>query len=444
MVLHAQVDMAQSVVDKKVPAYMAAAMIGTTLGGKDPKDQMKLKLRMHKLKESIIREATIREAQMKDKEEHLAITNALRSLEEAEDLKRARAILRERLGHLERRIEQAKASNEESSSSDEDSDAEDDQDDIEFKCGLLGGKDITSQEYWADVREGDKDWTAPQARKFTEKESLQHQSMLHSSGYLNIANQLDEATCARVLKLIRKLGEAKWPPVFAFMYDEPWSIIRCVWEKVEQLLGGPCVLEPSFTAFHLNHRKSQNQEKYMGNNFALPHRDYTYADSVFSDGTPKKLSVWIPLNRVTTENGCMYVVPREFDGNFDKDGAYEHLQVLTEGGLKGTQFLHFPLNGIKPLPGDAGSLMCWYGNAIHWGSSCHSTGASDPRASLALVFQRSDVVQDLEHPFLDLRAIDEATTRERLKLVTDALCYFKHWYKVPKSLKEELKGALNL
>ena len=37
--------------------------------------------------------------------------------------------------------------------------------------------------------------------------------------------------------------------------------------------------------------------------------------------------MWVPLNEVTTENGCMYVVPREFDENFDKDGTYEHMSV---------------------------------------------------------------------------------------------------------------------
>ena len=48
------------------------------------------------------------------------------------------------------------------------------------------------------------------------------------------------------------------------------------------------------------------------------------------------------------------VVPREFDRNFDKDGAYEHKQVMGEGGLKGKSFLHFQLDGIQPLPGSPG------------------------------------------------------------------------------------------
>ena len=101
----------------------------------------------------------------------------------------------------------------------------------------------------------------------------------------------------------------------------------------------------------------------------------------------------------------MYVVPREFDANFEKDGAYEHKQVMAQGGLKGMQFLNFPLNGIQPLPGEAGALMCWYDNAIHWGSSCHSTGASDPRASMALVFRRADAFQNFEQPCLQLRYV---------------------------------------
>jgi hypothetical protein len=41
----------------------------------------------------------------------------------------------------------------------------------------------------------------------------------------------------------------------------------------------------------------------VGTNFALPHRDYTYAEATASGGEAQLLSVWLPLNDVTLDNG---------------------------------------------------------------------------------------------------------------------------------------------
>ena len=51
--------------------------------------------------------------------------------------------------------------------------------------------------------------------------------------------------------------------------------------------------------------------------------------------------------------------------------------------------IHFPLHGARALPAPAGSLIAWYGNTVHWGSTC-SKYANDPRKSIALTFVRGD------------------------------------------------------
>jgi hypothetical protein len=81
----------------------------------------------------------------------------------------------------------------------------------------------------------------------------------------------------------------------------------------------------------------------------LPHRDYTFTDSHCSQGKPKILTMWVPVTEVTPQNGCMYVVPKQFDENYDRDSVYEHMVVQTTGWLAGKSHLAFPLAGARPL-----------------------------------------------------------------------------------------------
>ena len=53
----------------------------------------------------------------------------------------------------------------------------------------------------------------------------------------------------------------------------------------------------------------------------------------------------------------------------------------------GTFKLRFPVHGARALPAPAGTVLCWNGCTVHWGSSC-SKAAPVPRKSLAMTFRR--------------------------------------------------------
>jgi len=247
---------------------------------------------------------------------------------------------------------------------------------------------------------------------------------LSHDGYavLSPSDEMPEyvATVKCLHALVNALVAMNVPPAFAYVYDITWKFLLHLWPLAEALLGGPCVLEPSFAAFRLNYEKGL-KGTYVGNNFSKPHRDYSYADSIEGlTQTLKVLSVWVPLNDITTKNGCMYVVPRSMDPHYADPVSREGLQEP-----------EVPAGGLRALaPHAAGSFMCWSGNTIHWGSACQREGAADPRASLALVFRRRDTVLSQTEVSISRGDVAAAGIGKRLRWVADAIHFFGHWYDV--------------
>eukprot|EP00658_Telonema_sp_P-2_P058202 TRINITY_DN46644_c0_g1_i1.p1 TRINITY_DN46644_c0_g1~~TRINITY_DN46644_c0_g1_i1.p1 ORF type:complete len:140 (+),score=37.69 TRINITY_DN46644_c0_g1_i1:113-532(+) len=116
-------------------------------------------------------------------------------------------------------------------------------------------------------------------------------------------------------------------------------------------------------------------------------------------------------------DSCMYVLPREFDGFYDADHSPTHMHLQEKPSSGEGRMIWFPLEGIRPLIGDAGSLMAWSGCAVHWGSACQKAAAVRARASMAFVFRRGDAVHDDENPPLTKQQVDSLDARQRLDLV---------------------------
>jgi hypothetical protein len=126
--------------------------------------------------------------------------------------------------------------------------------------------------------------------------------------------------------------------------------------------------------------KEQEGHSGFGSSFGLPHRDCSAADSLCCEeegkdclkdaasNHPAILKVWMHLNDATLNNGCMCVVPREFDTDFARtDNHHAHMNPATEVRAGLSSKIHFPLHGVRALPAPAGSLIAWHGNTIHWG-----------------------------------------------------------------------------
>jgi ectoine hydroxylase-related dioxygenase (phytanoyl-CoA dioxygenase family) len=182
------------------------------------------------------------------------------------------------------------------------------------------------------------------------------------------------------------------------------SVFAGVWDLFCQVLSDKhAELEPSFFIYALEAPQDApairtKRMAYLGGNFGLPHRDHSHVEANDEQGNPKIVSVWIPVTDATVENGCMYVIDKEDDVNFDRPNEYAHMRsalqqdVRNDGTTEATSratVLRFDMSCARPLVVGAGSVCAWYGNLIHWGSQC-SRYAPVPRVSITCTFRRRD------------------------------------------------------
>eukprot|EP01116_Phalansterium_solitarium_P001701 TRINITY_DN11517_c0_g1_i1.p1 TRINITY_DN11517_c0_g1~~TRINITY_DN11517_c0_g1_i1.p1 ORF type:complete len:461 (+),score=103.89 TRINITY_DN11517_c0_g1_i1:124-1383(+) len=255
----------------------------------------------------------------------------------------------------------------------------------------------------------------------------------------------NEDRMSAIVRAVLAVKAAGWPPIFAFVFDELWHLVASLWPAMDGQLGVECLLEPSMFIYALDRNDPTTKSGYVGGNFGFPHRDFPYDESIDPrDGSAKTLSIWIPLNDATLDNGCMYVVPREFDAHFDKPDDYAHMRCATPGADGVLSKLRFDMCGARPLPAKRGSILGWHGNLIHWGSRC-SKNAAEPRVSLACSFRRFDAPRThVEGSIPSIRRQDVLgfTLEQRLQMIANSLLTYKYWYKLEKSaVPDEFFGA---
>jgi hypothetical protein len=209
-------------------------------------------------------------------------------------------------------------------------------------------------------------------------------------------------------KLVKHLVSQNIPPPFAYIYDEFWILICTYTKVVEGILGPTFFRLPDFWVWHVDHKKEQSG---WG-----PHRDKGY-DSLRADGSPKSLTIWIPITESTPLNGCMYVVPA------DRDPTYGTIND------KSSEFKHVD---IRALPAKPGTLLCWNQAVMHWGA--HSSNrATEPRISTAIEFQAGDI-EPMNTPLMKPYEIPGFETR--LKLIAKQIIQYKHMYPLSNEIED--------
>jgi hypothetical protein len=153
-----------------------------------------------------------------------------------------------------------------------------------------------------------------------------------------------------------------WPAVFAFVYDDLWSVVRGPW--LRGFLGA--LLGPGYR---------QNSHLWLFR--LLPERSASgWPPHADGPERPDRVTVWIPLTDATLDNGCMYVVPQ--------DRVPASIPDFTRVRSVDLGELQVLLQSSRALPAAAGSVLGWNHRVIHWGSACGRP--EHPRVSLSVEF----------------------------------------------------------
>lgn len=232
-------------------------------------------------------------------------------------------------------------------------------------------------------------------------------AQLVHDGYFKTNSVLSPSLIERMRAGLLVLRQNGLPPVFAYVFDEFWEIARApsLQAIVMEALGPGCRQSPRVWAFHLS---TEN-----GAAGWPPHVDGGHLAH-----TTDRLTLWLPITDATLENGCMNVVPKHLLPATLPDDFANDARSLSP------QIWKNMLQGARPLPAKAGSLLAWDFQVVHWSGFCH--GAAEPRMSLAVEIMGPSVEPtDGEWPLFDLNTMPPF--RERLRAIAKGLLSYQRF-----------------
>tara|TARA_Y100000588_G_scaffold177714_1_gene191710 strand:+ start:3612 stop:4478 length:867 start_codon:yes stop_codon:yes gene_type:complete len=233
---------------------------------------------------------------------------------------------------------------------------------------------------------------------------VQRRAQFKLDGYFREINALKKFSMeiSEMVRFLNHLVRENYSPAFLFSTEASWFLFLSLVDLFEETLEAQVGWIPAFWAWHVDPRKKQSGWDV--------HRDRP-GTSLFDNGNPKSISCWIPLTDASPDNGCMHVIPKQYDKSYgvtpDKDAQIEGLQV------------------IRALPGLPGDVFIWDQTLLHWGGRS-SEFCKDPRLSLSLEIQRVDIPA-LEQNILPPKIPEEI---DRMRLIGSQIQKFQHMYKL--------------
>ncbi len=265
-------------------------------------------------------------------------------------------------------------------------------------------KDYFSKDFWEQLSPTlsiDKEDNTNAIDIFKKDKKLFSKKIIND-GFLHLSQPGLQNPTSDINQAISSIVKMGLPPVFIFIYDQPWFIQGQIKNILKGLLDDNYMLLPDFWAWHVS----------PGESGWKPHRDRPL--TLFDDFTPQALTLWVPLTKATPENSCMYVLPANKDLHY-----HEKIPPDLKFGFPGN------LADIQALPSQPNDVLIWNQRVVHWGSTSNKNHEIGPRISLAYEFQRSDV-KSFDKPLIEPDNIPNF--RERLNLIGKQVIQYTHMY----------------
>lgn len=231
---------------------------------------------------------------------------------------------------------------------------------------------------------------------------------LSQEGYMQGKNEQLVPLAQQLSAAISRCIELGIPPVFLYVFDQPWMCFHHLRPVIAGALGENYAALPDFWAWHVDPKKGESGWR--------PHRDKADNAGLASNGSPISLTVWVPLTEATPLNGCIYILPA------NRDPYY---------GTKECSRLCMDLPFYRALPVKPGEFLSWNQEVLHYGA-CSSPYGTHPRMSIAMEFQRGDVMP-LNRPLMPPLA--NLPFEMRLHLICKQALQYKHMYALTPELE---------
>lgn len=186
--------------------------------------------------------------------------------------------------------------------------------------------------------------------------------LFKKEGYFQVDSVISKAHIEKLASGFYTLESKGIHPIFAFMYDEYWVVMKRLMPVLKDVLGNGVMLLPDIWTWFI--------EKGDQNTGWPIHRDLINLQETKS-GEPNMITLWIPLVDVDPYNSCIYLVPKHLDENYPDN----------------LNSLEFSPENVRAIALPAGSIVAWSANMLHWGSRS-TPYAKEDRLSMAFYLQR--------------------------------------------------------
>ena len=220
-------------------------------------------------------------------------------------------------------------------------------------------------------------------------------------GYIQGRHPFLETLGPKLAGAARHCVELGLPPAFLFLFNDVWRCFYALAPAITPLVGPPLCALPDFWLWHVDPKS--------GDAGWTPHVDKG-PFALTREGRPLSVTVWIPLNKATPLNSCIYVLPASRDPEYRSEQRRRGVDI--------TQ--------VRALPASPGDWLCWNQALLHWGSA-GSRFAPEPRMSMALEFQTGGIAPFNEPLIRDPESLDFDA---KLRLVAKQILQYRHMYAV--------------